>query len=35
MRLLDDVQLPMDNNTVEKLIRPLAIVRKDWFLVGS
>ena len=34
-RLLDDSQLPMDNNAVENLIRPLAIGRKNWLFVGS
>lgn len=35
MRLLYDAQLPMDNNVVENLIRPLAIGRKNWLFVGS
>ncbi|MDK7178077.1 transposase domain-containing protein, partial [Micrococcus luteus] len=30
-----DAQLPMDNNAVENLIRPLAIGRKNWLFVGS
>ena len=34
-RLLYDAQLPMDNNVVENLIRPLAIGRKNWLFVGS
>ncbi|WP_143000556.1 IS66 family transposase [Pelistega sp. MC2] len=34
-RLLEDAQLPMDNNAVENLIRPLAIGRKNWLFVGS
>ncbi|WP_432785741.1 IS66 family transposase ISBcen19 [Oligella sp. MSHR50489EDL] len=34
-RLLDDAMVPMDNNAVENLIRPLAIGRKNWLFVGS
>ena len=35
MRLLDNAQMPIDNNTVENLIRPLAIGRKNWLFAGS
>ena len=34
-RLLEDAQLPMDNNAVENLIRPLAVGRKNWLFMGS
>ena len=34
-RLLDNAQLPIDNNAVENLIRPLAIGRKNWLFAGS
>lgn len=34
-RLLDDAQMPIDNNAVENLIRPLAVGRKNWLFVGS
>ena len=34
-RLLDNAQMPMDNNAVENLIRPLAIGRKNWLFAGS
>ena len=34
-RLLDDGMMPIDNNAVENLIRPLAIGRKNWLFVGS
>lgn len=34
-RLLDDAQMPIDNNAVENLIRPLAIGRKNWLFIGS
>lgn len=35
MCLLEDAQLPIDNNAVENLILPLAIGRKNWRFVGS
>lgn len=35
MRLLDNVQMPIDNNAVENLIRPLAIGSRNWLFVGS
>ena len=34
-RLLDNAQMPIDNNAVENLIRPLAIGRKNWLFAGS
>ena len=34
-RLVDDGIMPIDNNAVENLIRPLAIGRKNWLFVGS
>ena len=34
-RLVDNAQMPMDNNAVENLIRPLAIGRKNWLFAGS
>ena len=34
-RLVDDGMMPIDNNAVENLIRPLAIGRKNWLFVGS
>jgi transposase len=35
MRLLDDGQLPIDNNPVERTIRQLAVGRKNWMFVAS
>ena len=34
-RFLDDPQLPIDNNHIENLIRPIALGRKNWLFVGS
>jgi transposase len=32
---LDDARIPIDNNAVERAIRPLALGRKNWLFVGS
>ena len=34
-RFLDDPQLPIDNNHIEHLIRPIALGRKNWLFAGS
>ena len=34
-RFLDDPQLPIDNNHIENLIRPIALGRKNWLFAGS
>ena len=34
-RLVDDARLPMDNNAVENLMRPIALGRKNWLFAGS
>src|SRR5690606_14391384 len=34
-RYLDDGNLPMDNNWVEKRIRPIALGRSNWLFAGS
>ncbi|TDR48944.1 transposase IS66 family protein [Tahibacter aquaticus] len=35
MRYIDDGRLPIDNNPVERAIRPVAIGRKNWLFAGS
>lgn len=35
VRYLDDGRLPIDNNPVERAIRPIAIGRKNWLFAGS
>lgn len=32
---VDDARVPVDNNPVENVIRPIALVRKNWLFVGS
>lgn len=34
-RFLDDPHLPIDNNHIENLIRPIALGRKNWLFAGS
>ena len=34
-RLLDDGNVPIDNNAAENAVRPLAVGRKNWLFVGS
>jgi len=34
-RYLDDGQVPIDNNTIEQQIRPVAIGRSNWLFAGS
>lgn len=34
-RYLDDGQVPIDNNTIEQQIRPVALGRSNWLFVGS
>lgn len=34
-RYLDDGRYPIDNNTVENAIRPVAVGRKNWLFAGS
>ncbi|MEO7399692.1 MAG: IS66 family transposase [Polaromonas sp.] len=34
-RFLDDGQLPVDNNSIENQIRPIAIGRNNWLFAGS
>src|SRR5690606_8324386 len=34
-RYLDDGSLPIDNNHVENLIRPIALGRSNWLFAGS
>jgi len=35
IRFLEDGRLPIDNNLVENIIRPVAIGRKNWLFAGS
>ena len=35
LRYLDDGAIPIDNNHVERCIRPIAIGRKNWLFAGS
>jgi hypothetical protein len=35
VRLLDDGAMPIDNNALERDIRPVAIGRKNWLFAGS
>lgn len=35
MRFIDNGDLPIDNNSVENQIRPIALGRKDWLFAGS
>ncbi len=32
---LDDGRVPMDNNAVERAIRPVVVGRKNWLFAGS
>ena len=32
---VDDARVPVDNNAVEKMMRPIALGRKNWFFIGS
>ena len=32
---VDDARVPVDNNAVENVIRPIALGRKNWLFVGS
>jgi hypothetical protein len=32
---LDDARVPVDNNAVENVIRPIALGRKNWLFIGS
>ena len=34
-RFVDDGRLPVDNNWIENLIRPIAIGRSNWLFAGS
>jgi transposase len=34
-RYVDDGELSIDNNSVENLIRPIALGRKNWLFAGS
>jgi len=34
-RLVDDPQLPPDNNWIENQIRPIALGRSNWLFAGS
>ncbi|WP_322995375.1 IS66 family transposase [Castellaniella sp.] len=34
-RYLDDARLPIDNNLIERTIRPIAIGRSNWLFAGS
>ena len=34
-RYIDDARLPIDNNTIENRMRPIAIGRKNWLFAGS
>ena len=34
-RFLDDAALPVDNNHIENLIRPIALGRRNWLFAGS
>ncbi|HET8942556.1 MAG TPA: IS66 family transposase, partial [Rudaea sp.] len=35
MRILDDGAWPLDNNPIERAIRPIAVGRKNWLFAGS
>jgi transposase len=35
MRYVEDGELPIDNNTVENVIRPIALGRRNWLFTGS
>ena len=35
VRIIDDGELPIDNNWVENQIRPIAIGRNNWLFAGS
>lgn len=35
VRYVDDASLPIDNNPVERSIRPIAVGRKNWLFAGS
>jgi transposase len=35
VRYVDDASLPIDNNPVERSIRPVAVGRKNWLFAGS
>lgn len=35
VRYVDDAALPIDNNPVERSIRPIAVGRKNWLFAGS
>ncbi len=32
---VDDARVPVDNNAVESVIRPIALGRKNWLFIGS
>ena len=32
---VDDARVPVDNNAVENVIRPIALGRKNWLFIGS
>lgn len=32
---LDDSEVPLDNNTVERVIRPICIGKKNWVMIGD
>ena len=32
---VDDARVPVDNNPVENVIRPIALGRKNWLFIGS
>jgi len=34
-RYLDDARLPIDNNLIERQIRPIAVGRRNWMFAGS
>ena len=35
MRYVEDGALPIDNNSVENVIRPIALGRRNWLFTGS
>ena len=35
LRYTQDGRLPIDNNPVEQMIRPIALGRKNWLFMGS
>jgi len=35
LRFLENPALPLDNNAIEQMIRPVALGRKNWLFVGS